>query len=107
MVMSVPRKSGTIPMTCSLDGRAHNVTDNSLRAGQRTGRYQALCGHLVSAAALAAPLGRPCTKCLAAILMADQAPTTLTARCWRHRQPGWLRRILQPRRTTGAHVTTG
>ncbi|MGH3901699.1 MAG: hypothetical protein ACRDTA_26285 [Pseudonocardiaceae bacterium] len=48
----MPRKTGTIPMTCSLDGQAHNVTDNSLRAGQRTGRYQALCGHLVSAAAL-------------------------------------------------------
>jgi len=28
MVMSVPRKASPIPMTWSLDGHAHNVTDN-------------------------------------------------------------------------------
>src|SRR6476646_5078664 len=62
---SVARKADTIPITCSLDGRAHHVTDDSVVAGQRTGRYQALCGHRVSAAALATPLGRPCAECTA------------------------------------------
>ena len=91
---SVARKADTIPITCSFDNHAHHVTDDSRMAGQRTGCYQALCGHLVSAAALATPLGRPCADCIAVSVMQQQTPTVCPARGSRHRQPGWLRRIL-------------
>jgi hypothetical protein len=98
---SVTRETNTIPITCSLDGRAHNVTDGSLVAGQRTGHYQALCGHRVSAAALATPLGRPCAECTAISAAQQQVPIVRPGRRSRHRQSGWLRRILHPRRTIG------
>jgi hypothetical protein len=52
---SIKRKINTIPITCSLDSQAHNVTDDGLAAGQCTGHHQALCRHRVSAAALATP----------------------------------------------------
>jgi hypothetical protein len=98
---SVTRKTSTIPITCSLDSQAHSVTDEGLRAGQRTGRYVALCGHRVSAAALATPLGRPCAACTALSAAQPQGPTVRPGRRSRHRQPGWLRRKLRPRRNTG------
>jgi hypothetical protein len=86
---------------CSLDGQAHNVTDDSLIAGQRTGHYLALCGHRVSAAALATPLGRPCAECTAVSAAQQQVPTVRPDHRARHRQPGWLRRKLRPQRNTG------
>lgn len=90
-------RTGTIPITCVRDGQAHDVTDDNLTAGQRTGEYQAVCGYLVSAAALVAPIGRPCPECTAVSVTAATGP----ARRSRHRQPGWLRRILHPRRKHG------
>jgi hypothetical protein len=101
---SVTRKTNTIPITCSLDGRAHNVTDDSLVAGQHTGHYQALCGHRVSAAALATPLGRPCAECTAVAATQQQVPTLRPCRRARHRQSGWLRRKLRPQRNTGTDM---
>jgi hypothetical protein len=98
---SVTRKTNTIPITCSLDSQAHNVTDEGLITGQRTGRYLALCGHRVSAAALATPLGRPCAACTALSAAQPQGPTVRPGRRSRHRQPGWLRRKLRPQRNTG------
>jgi hypothetical protein len=74
----------TIPITCAHDGQAHDVTDDSLTAGQRTGCYQALCGYLVSAAALAAPIGRPCARCTAVV--ASRRPEPTTARGGRFRR---------------------
>ena len=99
------RKTGTLPITCSLDGQAHDVTDECLRAGQRTGRYQALCGHLVSAAALATPFGRPCAECTTAVVESPQLPPTAQrTRRPRHRRPGWLWRILHSRRNTSTDI---
>jgi hypothetical protein len=104
VVKAVARKADTIPITCSLDHQAHHVTDNSLIAGQRTGCYQALCGHLVSAAALATPLGRPCADCIAVSVARQRTPTVRPARRSRHRQLGWLRRILYRQRNAGMGV---
>ena len=101
---SVTRKTNTIQITCSLDGQAHNVTDDSLVAGQRAGSYQALCGHRVSAAALATPLGRPCAECTAVSATQQQVLTVRLGRRSRHGQSGWLRPILHPRRTIGTDV---
>ncbi len=53
----------TVSVTCSLDSRAHAVHDTQLSAGPETGRFNALCGHLVSAAAMAEPDGQPCLPC--------------------------------------------
>jgi hypothetical protein len=100
----VTRKANTIPITCSLDSQAHNVTDDSLRAGQRTGCYQALCGHRVSAAALTTPLGRPCAECTPVSAAQQQVPTVGPGRRSRHRAPGWLRRKLHPQRNTGTDM---
>lgn len=91
---AAPRKADTIPITCSLDNQAHHVTNNSLMAGQRTGCYQALCGHLISAAALATPLGRPCVACIAIAVAWQQKPVVRPARTTRHGQHTWLWRIL-------------
>lgn len=89
----------TIPITCAHNGQAHDVTDDSLTAGQRAGYYQALCGHLVSAAALAAPIGRPCARCTAvkasrrgepATARGDRARSRFSTRHWpgrRNRTP--------------------
>jgi hypothetical protein len=83
----------TIPITCRLDGLAHDVTDENV-AADHTGDYPALCGHVVSAAAMVAPVGRPCAKCAAVSALAR--PITAPARRARHRQPGRLWRMLHP-----------
>lgn len=100
---SVTRKTNTLPITCSLDSQAHNVTD-SLQPGRRTGHYQELCGHRVSAAALATPLGRPCAECTAVTAAQQQVSTGRPGRRSRHHQSGWLRRKLHPQRTTGTDI---
>lgn len=62
-----------IPITCCLDGRAHDVTDENVAAGRTAGgRYQALCGHVVLPAALVAPIGRPCALCATVLAMAHR-----------------------------------
>lgn len=54
-------------MTCSEDGRSHVVADVQL-VGSGVGgggHYRALCGHVVKAASLAEPDGKPCRACAA------------------------------------------
>ena len=60
----VPR---TTPVTSSIDGRCHQVTDDAYTTGltTRSGRYTALCGHRVLAAALVCPPGPDCWGCAA------------------------------------------
>jgi hypothetical protein len=57
----------TVSVTCVLDDRAHEVPDTELAAGLAgcSGRYQALCGHMIAAAPLVMPDGRPCRHCAA------------------------------------------
>lgn len=92
--MLVTERLFTIPITCYVDRRAHEVTDENIAAGRRSGHYEALCGYRVIAAAMAAPVGRPCRECVA-VVVAARSPA-VPARRGRHRRPGWLRRILRP-----------
>lgn len=73
-MIAVAQRRDTIPITCCLDGQAHDITDDNVDAGH-DGHYQALCGHLVLAAALAAPVGRPCASCNAMVVAYRAAPT--------------------------------
>ncbi|MFN2496393.1 MAG: hypothetical protein ABR608_10880 [Pseudonocardiaceae bacterium] len=54
-----------LPLTCTIDGLAHLVSDDAAAAGVAAGRgtYMALCGHTVHAAALVSSAGRPCARC--------------------------------------------
>jgi hypothetical protein len=54
-----------LPLTCTIDGLAHLVSDDAAAAGVAAGRgtYTALCGHTVHAAALVSSAGRPCARC--------------------------------------------
>lgn len=56
-----------ITVTCVLDGRAHEVDEDAMTAPSvgHAGRYPARCGHLVTAAPMVAPIGRPCRACRA------------------------------------------
>jgi hypothetical protein len=56
-----------VSITCLVDGRAHRVSDLQLGTTEADalGRYRALCGHVVTAASLAAPDGAPCPACAA------------------------------------------
>jgi hypothetical protein len=94
----VTNRIDTFPITCALDGHAHHVTDDSLTAGQHTGQYQALCGYLVFAAALAAPIGRPCARCTTIVASRREQPATARGGRRRHRKGGgdrwgWIARI--------------
>lgn len=90
-MIAVARRLYTIPVTCCRDGQAHEVTDESVAAGRRTGGYQALCGYVVMPAPMAAPVGRPCEGCSA--MLKAYRPTSTTARRLRHRQRGRLWRM--------------
>jgi hypothetical protein len=52
-------------VTCIADGRVHHVPDVEFTTemDRHDGRYQALCGHRVTAASMAEPDGRPCPLC--------------------------------------------
>jgi hypothetical protein len=96
----------TIPITCCLDGQAHDVTDESVAAGWRAGgRYEALCGYVVVPAAMVAPIGRPCARCAAVVASHRLTPATAPVR--RRRQRGWLWRMLQPRGRAAVGAVTG
>lgn len=56
----------TMIVTCALDSRSHAVPDYEVtRAALDTGRFSALCGHVIAAAPLTEPDGEPCPQCLA------------------------------------------
>ncbi len=58
-----PSDVRTVTVTCTLDSRAHAVHDSQLATALETGRYNALCGHVVTAAAMCEPDGQPCLLC--------------------------------------------
>jgi hypothetical protein len=53
----------TVTVTCALDSRAHAVHDTQLANAVESGRYNALCGHIVAAAPMTEPDGQPCLLC--------------------------------------------
>jgi hypothetical protein len=53
-----------ISVTCLSDGRAHSVPDTELcHAAAQGGTYRAVCGHIVTAASMVEPDGKPCRQC--------------------------------------------
>jgi hypothetical protein len=58
-----PQHTQAVIVTCITDNRAHAVLDSQLATAVETGRYNALCGHLVSAAPMTEPDGEPCLLC--------------------------------------------
>ena len=78
-----PSRFETVTVTCTQDNRAHAVPDAQLATALESGRYNALCGHLVAAAPMSEPDGEPCLLCEA-----------LTNRPAERPRPGILRRLL-------------
>lgn len=58
------RRGVALPVTSARDGLEHLVADESMTP-ENAGRYVALCGRTVWAAALACPAGKPCSACIA------------------------------------------
>lgn len=92
-VAFVAERRYTTPVTCRLDGQAHDVTDESVATGHHTGEYQALCGYVVLPTPMVAPAGRRCARCTA--MSGAAQPTTDPVRRARHRPPGWRWRRLR------------
>ncbi|MGH3979477.1 MAG: hypothetical protein ACRDRZ_10840, partial [Pseudonocardiaceae bacterium] len=65
--VTAPAAPRTTAVTSAADGRTHQVADDDYTAGlvARSGRYTALCGHTVVAAALVCPPGPACRDCAA------------------------------------------
>ncbi len=64
-----------IAVTCLDDGHTHAVADVELTNGAaRSGRYPAVCGHVVTAAPMVAPEGSPCPDCRAAASAPARGP---------------------------------
>jgi hypothetical protein len=60
---TAPSDVQTVTVTCTLDSRAHAVHDTQLATALESGRYNALCGHIVAAAPMTEPDGQPCLLC--------------------------------------------
>ena len=60
-----PAGMRVVPVSCAEDGQEHMVTDKQMGVDRasRSGRYTALCGHLVRTAAMVCPPGRSCPRC--------------------------------------------
>lgn len=56
-------------MTCAADGRNHLVSDDATAAGLTAGhgKYEAVCGHVVTVAPMVAPPGPTCLDCETAL----------------------------------------
>jgi hypothetical protein len=97
----------TIPVTAQLVEQRleHRVTSAAAAASRRSSRYQAICGQLFIAAALAAPPGPPCPDCAAALAIASGAEIPEADHQPRSHRDGLLRRLLSPRnlRNHGGH----
>lgn len=91
------------PLTCTIDGLAHLVSDDAAAAGVAAGRgtYGALCGHTVHAAALVSSAGRPCPRCAAHFETLHATVEVATRRTRRIRRSGGtrLQRLLAQIRT--------
>ena len=73
--MSGPTAPRTTSVTSATDGRTHRIAEDAYTAGlvAGSGRYTALCGRLVMAAALVCPPGPDCQGCTAAVGAAHRA----------------------------------
>ncbi|MBV9315220.1 MAG: hypothetical protein JO100_16150 [Pseudonocardia sp.] len=78
----------TQAMTCVTDGREHLVDEQAWLAGNRMGRYEALCEHEVLPQSLMSPPGPVCRGCSAESARGAAAikalGESLTDRGWNH-----------------------
>lgn len=100
--MSDPRRRRRRPIELTgLDGADHVVSQDAIAASTHVGRYVAMCGQLVHAAALVTPPGPPCAACRAAL---DARPARAPAPVgpgpgwWAHLVARLLGRWWAPRR---------
>ena len=79
----------TITIICEVDRWAHEITEDDIAAGRRSGnrRYQAICGyHFKLPAPRVATSAPPCQECAAVLAAANQpGPTTRRTYHPRHR----------------------
>jgi hypothetical protein len=72
--------AASVSVTSTGDGHDHRVSDAALDEAGRSGRYRALCGHLVFPAPLVAAPGPVCRKCAA--VRAGSGPQALSPGTW-------------------------
>lgn len=80
---------------CVLDGADHAVTQLELAAGvhRGDGRYEAVCGHVVTPVSMLQPPGAPCHRCRVVLCARATLPTVPDRHgLHRHRQRGRVRR---------------
>lgn len=86
-------------VTCVVDGADHAVSDADMSAGVAAGhgQYRAICGDDVVSAALTAPPGRWCARCVAVLRHATrrraEAPSVVRIRRGGHRRLGLRDRL--------------
>lgn len=83
---------------CVVDGRDHVVRDEEFGHGDRarTGRYRAVCGHVVVPGSMLLPPAPACHRCMSCVRAHDrlgQANQPTPSEHPRHRRPGFLRRL--------------
>lgn len=92
---TIPQRPGgsarAVPMTCSSDGRRHDVVDEEFARGAAVGRYEAACGALVLAASLSEPPGPRCPRCAAVSVVAPAPLQPASSRTVRRAVAMWLR----------------
>ncbi len=71
-------------ITSVLDGRDHAVIDGPTGTDLGQGQYPALCGHVITPHALAAPPGRRCQHCVVTVNVISTRPRPT---------PRWLRAL--------------
>lgn len=101
--------NNTIPITAQLVEQQleHRVTDAAAAASRQSDRYQAVCGQLFIAASLAAPPGRPCPDCMAALVTESRVAALMGPHRSRGRRVGLLRRLLRPRSSATVRASLG
>lgn len=99
----------TFPVTAQLVEQQleHRVTEAAAAASRHSDRYQAVCGQLFIAASLAAPPGRPCPDCIAALASKSRVTASMEPHRTRRRRPGLLRRLLRPRSSATVRASLG
>jgi hypothetical protein len=86
-------------VTCVVDGADHAVSDADMSAGLAAGQgqYRAICGDEVVSAALTAPPGRGCVRCVAILCHATsrrpEVRSVVRARRGSHRRLGLRDRL--------------
>lgn len=90
---------------CVIDGHDHAVTDEEFTFGVNRvhGRYEAVCGHLVTIDSMLLPPSAACPFCVAVVRTNARASTDHTTRV--RRKAGPLRRLFRRTKTPAVSRT--